>query len=105
MSGIHYFATTTTPTFNLDVNPVQELGIVAGAKNANSTAPATSITRVDGGEGNVVWLKIVATNATVGSLRNVYRLNTAGGAPPGTCLGMPPTFSVQYAAEYWFWGS
>jgi len=47
----------------------------------------------------------VATNGTVGSLKNVYRLNTASGGPPDTCLGMPPAFSVQYAAEYWFWGS
>lgn len=38
------------------------------------------------------------------NVKEIYRVNTAGGNPPKTCDGMPTTFEIQYAAEYWFYG-
>lgn len=49
------------------------------------------------------WLKLTARSGATGNLEEVYRVNTAGGNPPATCAGMPATFEVQYAAEYWFY--
>ena len=106
LSGHHYFATNTTPVFNLDVSPdpAQQIGNVVGHKTANSTAPAGATPGANGvGNGAVAWLYLEATNATLGDVRAVYRVNTAGGSPPATCQSSPAEFSVQYAAEYWFY--
>ena len=90
----------------MDADPATQLGVVAAKKVANSTAPAGSPLGVDGvGNGAVVWLYLQSTNATTGKVQTVYRLNTAGGSPPKTCVNSPAAFSVQYAAEYWFWES
>ena len=108
LSGHHYFATTTTPIFNLDASrdPAQEIGNVVAHKAANSTAPANAVKGPNGvGNGAVVWLYLNTTNATQGDVKAVYRLNTAGGSPPKTCENSDPEFSVQYAAEYWFYST
>lgn len=106
LSGHHYFANPTTPKFDMTADPATNLGVVTAKKVANSTAPAGSPLGVDGvGNGAVPWLYLQSTNATTGKVQTVYRLNTAGGAPPKTCASSPATFSVQYAAEYWFWES
>ena len=105
LTGHHYFATNTTPVFNLDANPDNELGIAVSKKIANSTAPATADKGVNGlGDGAVAWLYLQTTNASTGGITDVYRINTAGGNPPKTCESSPAVFSVQYSAEYWFWG-
>jgi len=102
--GEHFFETTTTPVFNLNANPDSQLGVAVCAKQANSTAPATADKGVNGvGNGAVAWLYLTTTTATTGNIKSVYRLNTAGGSPPKTCSGMPASFSVDYAAEYWFY--
>lgn len=69
-----------------------------------SSAP-TNATKGQNGVGNgaVAWLYLNTTNATQGDVRAVYRVNTAGGNPPETCEGSDAVFSVQYAAEYWFY--
>jgi hypothetical protein len=108
LSGHHYFATNTTPVFNLDASedPTQQLGNVVGHKVANSTAPASATDGENGlGNGAVAWLYLSATNATLGDVRAVYRVNTAGGSPPKTCESSDAVFSVQYAAEYWFYST
>ena len=106
LSGHHYFANPTTPMFDMTADPASNLGVVTAKKVANSTAPAGSPLGVNGvGNGAVPWLYLQSTNATTGKVQTVYRLNTAGGSPPKTCASSPATFSVQYAAEYWFWES
>jgi hypothetical protein len=107
LSGQHYFITNTTPVFDLNAspNPAQDLGVVVGHKVANSSAPADATKGPDDvGNGAVPWLFLNTTTATIGDIREIYRLNTAGGSPPPTCENMPPSFSIQYAAEYWFYG-
>ena len=106
LSGHHFFANPTTPMFDMNADPATPLGVVTAKKIANTTAPAGSPLGVDGqGNGAVAWLYLQSTNATTGKVQTVYRLNTAGGAPPKTCANSPAEFSVQYAAEYWFWES
>jgi len=104
LSGHHFFANPTTPIFNLDADPTRQLGTAVGHKAANSTAPSDAPKGQNGvGDGAVPWLYLTTTNATVGNVKTVYRMNTAGGNPPATCQDSPAVFSVQYAAEYWFW--
>jgi hypothetical protein len=99
ISGHHYFANTTTPTFNLDTAS-QDLGFAPCSKNNTSLAPTGSPAGQGGqGHGSVAWLKLVTREGATGNLEEVYRVNTAGGNPPATCAGMPATFEVQYAAE------
>lgn len=102
LSGHHYF-TETVPTFNLHT-AAANYGITFNKKVANVSAPAGS--SVD----SVAWLKLqtavpdgdVRVPDQTGAVKEVYRVNTAGGGPPKTCEGMPEQFQVQYAAEYWF---
>ncbi|MCJ1413039.1 hypothetical protein MMC19_007141 [Ptychographa xylographoides] len=93
-SGKHYFSDATTPTF--DLGP---LGFVHLKKVASVPAPAANPPAV-------AWLKLeYETQGDIGPIQEVYRLNTAGGSPPANCSGMPATFQVQYAAEYWFYAT
>ncbi|MCJ1436596.1 hypothetical protein MMC27_005976 [Xylographa pallens] len=88
--GHHYFSNATTPTFDLG-----SYGFVHAKKIASVPAPATT---------NVAWLKLEhETQGEIGTIAEIYRLNTAGGSPPANCSGMAATFEVQYAAEYWFY--
>ncbi|EFX01424.1 conserved fungal protein [Grosmannia clavigera kw1407] len=122
VSGHHFFTTASTPFFNLDA-PSQPLGHAACSKNNTQAAPSDSITtstvaatttsssavsnRGQHGEPAVPWLKLLAhdSSTTTGNLREVYRVQTAGGSSPATCAGMPAAFQVQYAAQYWFYES
>lgn len=93
-SGVHYFSNKTTATFDL-----HQYGFTNTKKIASVPAPSSKIPAVP-------WLKLTYANfGDIGSIQEVYRLNTAGGTPPATCSGMPTTFEVQYAAEYWFYAS
>ena len=108
LSGHHYFATTTTPVFDLNVSPdpAERIGNFVGRKVANSTAPANAVKGPNGvGNGAVAWLYLSTTNATQGNVKAVYRINTAGGSPPKTCENSSAAFSVQYAAEYWIYST
>jgi hypothetical protein len=125
LSGHHFFS-EKTPVFELNSNPSgsdAHLGVVKGKANANSTAPLGSCPGVGWeGQGAVAWLYLDATDASTTtdvkfdgvnpaagtgqeSWKHVYRVNTAGGAPPKTCEGVNPgeTISVQYAANYWYY--
>lgn len=111
LGGFHYFTDPTTPVFNLDTT-AHDLG-VATVKKANATsAPMNALPGSNGrGFGSVPWLKLVsnttaaaaaaATNTVV--YKEVYRLQTAGGQPPETCVGQPASIQVDYAAQYWFY--
>ncbi|KAI1326886.1 hypothetical protein F5Y16DRAFT_220088 [Xylariaceae sp. FL0255] len=102
VSGKHLFLNTTTPFFNLDTTN-GEYGQAAAHKTSSVTAPTDAPTGQQG-EAAVTWLKLEANpGQATGGLANVFRVNTAGGSPPASCSGMPATFQVQYAAEYWFW--
>ena len=58
----------------------------------------------DQGNGAVDWLALTPKpgDGTVG-LGEVYRVETAGGEQPETCVGQPAMIEVQYAAQYWFY--
>ncbi|TVY45171.1 hypothetical protein LSUB1_G001018 [Lachnellula subtilissima] len=105
ISGHHLFTNTTTPFFTLNTDAMQ-LGVAPCAKNNSVSAPTSAVKgQYDQGFGAVAWLKLTARSGATGNLEEVYRVNTAGGNPPATCAGMPATFEVQYAAEYWFYES
>ncbi|KAH7350836.1 hypothetical protein BKA65DRAFT_499105 [Rhexocercosporidium sp. MPI-PUGE-AT-0058] len=95
--GNHFFDAAGTPVF--DLTSVKKS--LFAAKAANTTAPATA-SKGPGGQGAVDWLFLTSkpTYSSVG-LSAVYRVVTAGGK--AVCTQAGPQ-SVQYAAEYWFYG-
>ncbi|KAL4871193.1 hypothetical protein BDV12DRAFT_164371 [Aspergillus spectabilis] len=97
----HHFFEGKIPVFNLDTTPTRQLGIAKVKKDADISAPDNA---VPGENGAVGWLYLTATNGTVGRYRSVYRVDTAGGSPPKTCDGLPESFTVQYAANYYIYG-
>lgn len=113
--GEHYFASNGTPTFDLtlgakyhpdSIEAHEDLGITSATTkgSSNSTAPPSAPKGDDGmGDGAVLWLRLPVLNETESDIKAVYRLNTAGGKAPATCEDSPAYFSVQYAAEYWFY--
>ncbi|GAB7341920.1 hypothetical protein MBLNU457_g0227t1 [Dothideomycetes sp. NU457] len=103
LSGHHYFLNSTTPFFNLDTS-AHDYGMGAFKKANSSAAPAGAMKGVGGkGDGAVAWLKLCALDGLGEVAKEVYRVQTAGGNPPGSCVGMPSAFEVQYAAQYWFY--
>jgi hypothetical protein len=96
VSGHHFFLDSTTPFFNLDT-PALSIGTVPCAKNSSIAAPASSAPG-PGGEAAVPWLKLTAKDGATGSIKEVYRINTAGGSAPATCQGQAANFQVQYSA-------
>jgi hypothetical protein len=102
--GHHFFRDTTTPVFNLDTTAERQYGLLVSKKKAQMAAPAGSVAGQNkSGNGAVAWLYLQTINGTVGDYSLVYRLNTMGGQPPATCEGMPGLFTVQYAANYYFY--
>jgi hypothetical protein len=94
LSGHHYFTDVTTPFFNLNTT-LHDWGSVACKKNNTSNAPDPSM--------DVAWLKLISKDSSGCTISEVYRLNTAGGQAPATCVGQGANIQVQYSAEYWFW--
>ncbi len=101
LSGHHFFI-DTTPTFNLDTKAT-DLGYVLTKKLAATPAPPLADGQTPIGYGNVAWLALDSKTGTIGSIQQVYRVNTAGGNPPPTCASQADFFEEQYAAEYWFY--
>jgi hypothetical protein len=107
LSGHHYFTTLVTPFFNLDTT-AQQLGQIPCAKQAATPAPAdASKGQGNVGNGAVPWLKLIARDGATGGLQEVYRLNTAGGAAPGSYSashyslpGLMLTFSQQLVSAW-----
>jgi hypothetical protein len=102
--GHHFFSNSTTPVFDLNTpngmfgNAVMEK---TGSVNAPPDAPKGQGSNANGA---VPWLLLTSTSASTGPVKTVYRTMTAGGEPPATCNGMPSSFTVEYAAHYWFLG-
>lgn len=109
MSGHHYFTDSTTPTFNLHT-VAHNFGIQFAKVLTKVPVPESQQQLGTDGSTAVPWLKLSAADAPAGlasdasPVKEIYRVNTAGGSPPKTCEEMPGNFTVQYAAEYWFWG-
>ncbi|KAM0453241.1 hypothetical protein ACHAPV_009035 [Trichoderma viride] len=103
ISGHHFFVDSTTPFFNLDT-PTLNIGTVPTSKNNTVAAPATAA-KGPSGSSAVPWLKLLAKDGATGGIKEVYRIDTAGGSAPATCQGQPANIEVQYSAVYWFWGS
>ncbi len=102
LAGTHYFTNLTTPFFDMDT-ALHAYGRGGFAKVAGTPAPEGAPVGPKGrGNGSVPWLKLGGVSADEG-WQEVYRVNTAGGQPPSSCEGMPKTFTVEYAAEYWMW--
>ncbi|KAL8940487.1 MAG: hypothetical protein Q9211_002248 [Gyalolechia sp. 1 TL-2023] len=108
-SGNHYFSDLTTPTFNLHTAKAN-FGIQFTKLLTKVPVPDDKQQLGQDQSEAVAWLKLSSTNAPEGlasdssSVKEIYRVNTAGGSPPKTCDASPASFEVQYAAEYWFWG-
>ncbi|TPX15107.1 uncharacterized protein E0L32_004665 [Thyridium curvatum] len=102
VSGRHFFRDPTTPFFDLDAQPADQIGTAPTAKNNTEPAPAGA-PRGQKGEAAVPWLKLLAKEGATGDLREVYRVETVGGSAPPSCKDMPASFEVQYAAQYWFY--
>ncbi|KAF7595603.1 hypothetical protein BBP40_005349 [Aspergillus hancockii] len=98
--GHHYFD-GSTPVFNLDTTVTQQFGIARTKKEAQIDAPTTAVQGVNGA---VAWLYLSTTSGTVGDYTSVYRVDTAAGQAPKTCKDMPTQFTIQYAANYYFYG-
>ncbi|KAH6713132.1 hypothetical protein BKA61DRAFT_70440 [Leptodontidium sp. MPI-SDFR-AT-0119] len=95
--GNHYFDAAGTPVFDLTTAKKS----LFAAKVANVSAPADA-SKGPGGQGAVDWLYLTSKPAyTSVGLGAVYRVVTAGGKAVCTEAGSQ---SVQYAAEYWFYG-
>jgi hypothetical protein len=96
-SGHHEFTETGVPLFKLITDKVN-YGWVKAKSVANATAPY-SASKGPNGMGSVLWLKL---NAVEGDYKEIYRIETSGGAAPKSCAGMAAKFEVQYATQYWF---
>ncbi|KAL4741131.1 hypothetical protein BDV11DRAFT_203736 [Aspergillus similis] len=96
--GEHYFTADGTPFFDLRDSERYNSDWIAAKKEDEEEAPAKPGYGITG---DVAWLKLKAVE---GSLSEVYRIHTAGGSAPATCEDMPEEFTVDYAAEYWFYG-
>lgn len=117
--GHHYFVDSKSPVFNLDTDVSGDLGYVQVKKVGEVDAPQGAMKGVNGrGDGACAWLYLSNPEEGIGRKRglerrtdgqktfsDVYRVNTAGGNAPDTCEGMAASFQVEYAAEYWFYGS
>lgn len=98
--GHHYFQ-GSTPVFNLDTTSDKQDGIAFTKVQKKLEAPSGS---EQGDNGAVEWLYLSTIDGTVGDFKSVYRVSTAGGAPPKTCENVPSNIEVQYAANYFFFG-
>ncbi|RVX66649.1 hypothetical protein B0A52_09400 [Exophiala mesophila] len=99
LSTHHFFSNGTTPVFAFDAPSSPNLGRVFAQKAGDSVAPANALQNENG---VIPWLYLTSRSTTEGDIRAVYRVDTAGGSPPATCKDQPSSFTVDYAAVYWF---
>ncbi|OJI98759.1 hypothetical protein ASPVEDRAFT_25610 [Aspergillus versicolor CBS 583.65] len=95
--GKHYFTADGVPFFDLRSQHSSN-DWLSCQKEAEMPAPERP---GNGVNEDVAWLKLKHVD---GGLSEVYRLHTAGGSPPATCEGISGEFTMEYAAEYWFYG-
>ncbi|KAL8720506.1 MAG: hypothetical protein Q9225_002628 [Loekoesia sp. 1 TL-2023] len=96
--GRHIFDAAGVPQFDLG-----RIGLLKAKKLANIAAPPTACKGANGkGDGAVDWLALTEAPGSV-TLKEVYRVHTAGGKAPASCGGgAAHHIEVQYAAQYWF---
>ena len=96
--GRHIFDAAGVPTFDLG-----SIGLLKAKKIANIAAPPTACKGANGkGNGAVDWLALSEVSGSI-NLKEVYRVETAGGKAPASCGGgAAHHIEVQYAAQYWF---
>ncbi|EDU44867.1 repeatdomain containing protein [Pyrenophora tritici-repentis] len=106
VTGHHFFADVAgnnTPTFSFDKLSAP-FPMIQVAKLGATDAPANAC-RGKNGLPAVPWLYLQhQAGITQGGINTVYRVETAGGNKPATCKGMPPSWEVKYAAQYWVYG-
>jgi Protein of unknown function (DUF3455) len=95
--GHHYFSANSIPTFNLS----RENDILYAKKIASINAPTDADIGPDK-TGAVPWLALDNNGGSIG-LQEVYRVETAGGKAPPLCTSQG-NLTIEYAAEYWFYG-
>lgn len=100
--GHHYFTDSTTPVFNLGSTGGLVVAKKTGSCNAPPGSPAGQASSTS--PGAVAWLYLQSQTGTTGNVKTVYRTGTAGGMQSSTCTNQPASFSVEYAAKYWFYG-
>jgi hypothetical protein len=101
LSGHHEFTEKGVPLFKLQTAN-NDYGYVQAKPDVVKSAAPQDSAKGPNGMGSVLWLKL---NAVEGDYTDVYRVHTAGGQPPKTCEGLEGTFSVDYSAQYWFYGT
>ena len=98
--GHHYFNGGGQPTFDLGAH-----GVLVGKKVGDIPAPANAVTGPNNQPtqdyGAVDWLNLVDAGTSV-TLKEVYRVECAGGHQPATCSSAGDLFQ-QYACLYWFY--
>ncbi|EGE80821.1 hypothetical protein RJZ56_001725 [Blastomyces dermatitidis] len=106
IAGYHFFDSTGVPVFDLQAD-----GHAAVEKISGVPAPKGAMKGVGRQSwGAVPWLYLAAVDGSLGKAKSVYRVGTAGGKAPPTCEGWKGNdgdggvLSVEYAAEYWFYG-
>jgi hypothetical protein len=98
--GHHFFDAHGTPVFDLG-----HVGLFRGKRSAAIVAPSDSFKGpFNQGRGAVDWLQLCAVEGSK-YLKEGYRVETAGGKPPASCEGQPATIEVEYATQYWFYGT
>jgi hypothetical protein len=95
--GNHFFNAGGTPIFNLDA-----VGDILIGKKIASVAAPTGADPGPGGTGAVPWVTLVDAGGSVG-LKEIYRVETAGGNPPANCASAGLVVE-PYAALYLFFG-
>ena len=94
--GHHFFNAASVPTF--DLSAVGD--ILYGNKTASVAAPSDASEGPDD-TGAIPWLQLQDKAGSVG-LKEVYRVETAGGNAYATCAAAGIQ-TVDYAAQYWFY--
>ncbi|KAJ5679241.1 hypothetical protein N7462_007485 [Penicillium macrosclerotiorum] len=100
--GEHYFDASGDPFFDLRLSGSDDW--IIAKKDASVDAPKrASRSSGNGGSKDVAWLELGCKEGH--GIKEVYRVMTYGGSSPTTCAGQNDAILVDYAAEYWFYGS
>jgi hypothetical protein len=108
--GFHFFALNGTPVFDLSMTGERLFAKKLADIKAPSSASVGITISGQPGVGAVDWLSLVDIGMGSGSvgLKQVYRVDTAGGNPPVDCLAgglaAGSVVTVPYSAGYHFYG-